>query len=409
MATAGALSASELTQFIWSGAVTANSAEVRAGLLSEGTEVRLAVSERASFFQPDYVPAQWVADGEANHVVRFDVTGLHPATAYYYRVEVDGQVDDGVGQFRTFPVGPASFRFTFGSCSETGSRHEVLDTIRGEQGLFHLITGDFYYADIAENDPDLFRDAYQANFDSPKWADLLLQTPVAYMWDDHDYGPNNSDKHAPGREAAWAVYRERVPHYDLPGDGPIYQSFVVGRVRFILMDLRSEKEDRKSPDSALKTMLGGDQKAWLKRELLAGQDQLIVLVSSVPWIADEKNDTWYGYQTERLEIAQFIVDNNLQDNVCMLSGDAHMLAIDNGSNNTYADAGFPVFHAAALDRRGSTKGGPYSEGTYPGGGRYGLVEVLDTGDDTITVNWFGKLADHSILTEYSFTVTLHKP
>jgi hypothetical protein len=64
----------------------------------------------------------------------------------------------------------------------------------------------------------------------------------------------------------------------------------------------------------------------------------------------------------------------------MLSGDAHMLAIDNGSHSDYSGtgkAGFPVMHAAALDRPGGEKGGPYSEGAYPGAGQYGTMAVHD--------------------------------
>ena len=61
----------------------------------------------------------------------------------------------------------------------------------------------------------------------------------------------------------------------------------------------------------------------------------------------------------------------------MLSGDAHMLAIDDGTHNTYGGSGpgFPVFHAGALDRPGSLKGGPYSEGAVPDGGQFGVIEV----------------------------------
>ncbi|MFP5487974.1 MAG: hypothetical protein ACLGHQ_06675 [Acidimicrobiia bacterium] len=75
------------------------------------------------------------------------------------------------------------------------------------------------------------------------------------------------------------------------------------------------------------------------------------------------------------------------DRLVTLSGDAHMVAIDDGTNTGYADDGepwFPVLHAAALDRPGHTKGGPYSEGAVPDGGQFGLVEVsyVGNGDDT---------------------------
>jgi hypothetical protein len=44
---------------------------------------------------------------------------------------------------------------------------------------------------------------------------LNMELPMAYMWDDHDFGPDNSDATAPGRDASLRAYREYVPHYPL--------------------------------------------------------------------------------------------------------------------------------------------------------------------------------------------------
>ena len=78
---------------------------------------------------------------------------------------------------------------------------------------------------------------------------------------------------------------------------------------------------------------------------------------------------------DRAEISNFIKDNNITG-VFGMHGDAHMLAYDDGRNNNYANGGgpnFPTFNAAAMDRSGSTKGGPYSGGTIAAGGQYGLM------------------------------------
>jgi hypothetical protein len=153
------------------------------------------------------------------------------------------------------------------------------------------------------------------------------------------------------------------------------------------------------------------RKEWLKGELLAARDThaLTVWVNSVPWIAPagDGRDDWGGYAAERRELADFITANGVR-HLAMLSGDAHMLAIDDGSNNAFDSAGtgpgFPVFHAAALDRRGKVKGGPYSEGTYPDGGQFGLMRVDDAGG-RITVHWSdwsGQNWDGEVIVEHSF-------
>ena len=76
----------------------------------------------------------------------------------------------------------------------------------------------------------------------------------------------------------------------------------------------------------------------------------------------------------------------------MLSADAHMLAIDDGSNNKppTGAGGFPVFHASPLDRRRSTKGGPYSHGAFEkSSGQYGVFRVADAGGHAVQVEWIG--------------------
>src|SRR5437764_312231 len=79
--------------------------------------------------------------------------------------------------------------------------------------------------------------------------------------------------------------------------------------------------------------------------------------------------------------------------------DAHMLAIDDGTNADFATGGgmpIPVFQAAALDRKGSDKGGPFSHGTKPGRGQFGRMRVKDDGTK-LQVEWTGMNADGEIV------------
>lgn len=401
-----------LVRWVWSGAQSTDSVTVKAELARDSDAVYLAVSEQEDMSNAVlFGPAS--ANAGNNRIVSLAASGLTPGVRYHYAVQADGEMDRSrQGQFRTFDDGSSSFTFAVGSCARTGSSGQVYDRIREADPLFFLVTGDLFYENIAANDPAAFRAAYNKVHASPAQSALYRSTSIVYTWDDHDFGPNNSDGTSMGKAAAQTAYRQVVPHYDLPGGaeiGPIYYAFTVGRVRFIVLDSRSEKMPPSTPDTEVKTMLGAEQKAWLKQELLAAKDThaLTVLVSSVPWIgkADGTSDLWPGYATERQEIADFIAANGIT-NLMMLAGDAHMVAADDGSNSDYATsggAGFPVFHAAALDRPGSTKGGPYSEGAYPGGGQFGLVTVQDSGND-LTVTFSGRTWTGEELVSYTFTV-----
>jgi phosphodiesterase/alkaline phosphatase D-like protein len=194
-------------------------------------------------------------------------------------------------------------------------------------------------------------------------------------------------------------------------DAPIYQSFTIGRIHFIMTDLRSA---RRKP-----TMMGNEQKKWFKEQCLyAQQNKLIIAWVSTVSYGGNLPDNWGGFAAERTELANFFRDNNIR-NMFILSGDAHMVAIDNGSHHDFSSGHnnphyYPVFQAAALNQIGSYKGGTYSEGVYPNPNgtycQYGLVEVLDHGDSTIQINMTGyrvnQEGQENKLTSYSFKRTV---
>jgi len=101
----------------------------------------------------------------------------------------------------------------------------------------------------------------------------------------------------------------------------------------------------------------------------------------------------------------------------MLSGDAHMVAMDDGTNSNFAtevpedEPGFPVVHAGPFDRYARHKGGPYSHGK---AGRrilfglikiqqFGLADVRDDGE-VLEVELTGRNEDGELLDGMSMTL-----
>ncbi len=388
---------------LWSGAITPDSGRVNARIDHDSATVRLIVSQQPDFSQPRYSAYQSANLNENNRMVSLAIDGLQADTRYYYAIEADGLPDTiNTGEFHTPAAGPFSFTVAFSACAITASSHPVFNTIRQYQPLFFLHTGDLHYADIDSNDRHRYRQAFDAVLAAPAQAALYRVVPIAYMWDDHDYGPNDSDATAPGRLAARLTYQEYVPHYPLvagSGDVPIYQAFTIGRVRFILTDTRSERTPKIAPDNAAKTMMGAAQKTWFKQELLNanGVYPVIIWVSTSPWLADPPgsgDDNWAGYTTERQELADFIANHGIHS-LFMLSGDVHMVAIDDGRNNLYGSnglRGFPIMQAAALDRPNSSwlPDNDYSDGQFPGSGQFGLMTIMDDGGPLVRLTWSGR-------------------
>ena len=400
---------SDVVDWMWAGAVTADAVTVRARTEQSYDQVRLVVAEDTALTSAslsDVVPSR----PASTNVVSLTVDGLEPDTAYYYALELDGEVaDDRVQTFRTFPEGPSSFSFAVASCSRTGSHGVVYDAIRRQEPLFYLNYGDWFYGDVESNDRELYRRQYSANLTSETQAALYATTPIAYVWDDHDSTGNDADSTTVGWPALQEIYRQWVPHYPLrDGDeGPIFQAFTIGDVRFVLTDGRSARVATGPAEE--RTVLGHEQRDWLLEELSeADRYGLVVWSNGTPWVgeADPTNDTWAGFATERKEIANAIAEYDV-DNLLMVSGDAHMLAYDDGTHTDYSDSGkaaFPLFHAASLDRIGSVKGGPYTEKPIPGGGQFGIVTVEDDGE-TVTVTMTARNYEDEVLFEHTFEAT----
>jgi phosphodiesterase/alkaline phosphatase D-like protein len=383
--------------WVWSGAVTTQSAVVKAKLRPGITDAILRVSPADD---PEKV-VEIAATADTVGVVAFAVAGLQPNQAYRYAVGVSGGA--GLhGRFHTFANGPMSFRMGFASCATTGSNHEIFDTLRGLNPLLFIHMGDFHYENIEQNDVEAFRRGYDRVLTSPRQGAFYRATPIAYVWDDHDYGPNDADGTSPSKPAALETFRQNVPHYPLSmvrGEvRTIQQAFTVGRVRFLMTDSRAERVPEEEEDGPQKTMLGAEQLEWLRNELRVarGRYPLVVWVNGVPWITKKQPDSghgWEPYSHERTIIADMIKEFELVDRLIMLSGDGHMVAIDDGTNSNYAsdqaagEKAFPVIHAAPLHRYPRIKGGPYSHGVYAPkrwfpllqAKQFGLMDLEDDG------------------------------
>jgi alkaline phosphatase D len=417
----GIESASNVNEVVyqWSGSTKPTSAVVVAKMTTASTTCRLVVSTSATLTNPILSPNA-TASSSNNLMAKMTVDGLTPNTTYFYAIQSGGTTDnssDDIGKFITPASGAFSYKFTVASCA-VNSNHEVYNLMNAKSPMLHVSTGDLHYANPnSSSDINIHRLPYEQNVLSlTPSRNFFKNCAIAHVWDDHDYCGNNSTSTSVGRTNARLSYQEYVPHYTLAagsGNVPIYQAFTIGRVHFILSDLRSERISG--------SIMGSAQKTWFKNQCLFARDNNLIIawVSGVSF-GGNQTDNWGGYTAERTELSNFFRDNNIK-NMFILSGDAHMLAIDNGTNHDFSTGSnnpndYPVFQAAAVNNSGSTKGGTYSEGgTFPNPnsstGQYGVVEVIDNGGTAITIKFTGyrtsgNTASESVLTTYTFTRTL---
>jgi phosphodiesterase/alkaline phosphatase D-like protein len=389
----------------WSlaGAVTSSSAVISFGSQVDGNILLEMYNKKLNIKEQSH---KIKLNKKNGFVYKQSLQQLKPDTEYEYTISTGSNKRKSVkGSFKTFPEGVFSFKIALGACAETGSESRVFTEIKNQDPLFYLQLGDIHYGDIGANCVNSFDSVYQKVFTSSTQSALYQRVPLAYMWDDHDYGPNNSGLDNPCRREAIESYKKYIPHYPLAfndTEGPVSQKFEVGRIVFVLTDLRSQK-DKPVYNQCERTKAGSnfgteDHLLWFFDVLKQAKSEgkAVAWVNSIPWInmpggpnyKCNEVDNWGGYPEERQVIANFIKENSIP--VFILSGDAHMIAIDDGTNSDYATgkgAPIKVFQAGALDRPGSYKGGPYSHGYKASGGQYGVMDVIDIGGEDIYIQW----------------------
>ena len=387
----------------WAGALTPTSARIVADTAPPTNGSLLVADNEAMTGAVTIGPVTATING----VLSFTVTGLDPDTRYWYVVDAGGLNTAYKGTFRTHP-GPAGepLSYIFGAAGDAGltgagddsyittavSNNPVFDTMaaqsRAEEWAWFSHLGDLHYRNYNVNDPALFRTAYDDvhNFNlgfnpAARQGTFLRGQGITYIWDDHDFGGNDSSRLSASNPAANLVYREMVPHYPLGSGGSsgIYQSWQVGRVLYVASDCRSFRDPNSDPQTPAKTMLGTGQKAWMETLLATARDsgaEALVWQSSSRWIGGP--DTWSSFEHERAEMVEMFGDLGWLDRMIYMTADEHALSICSGPYNPYGH--FPMFMLASMDSSfGGNTTAIYDVGQSAGRQRYGTMRVTDHG------------------------------
>lgn len=404
---------------LWTGVPTTDGIMVSARMNSDKTAnaSRLVISRSADLSSP--VKTSVVAPDVTYRIAKHTATGLLPDTEYFYGVEIDGVLDTATkGRFKTAPVGAANFKVALACChnnsaGDAAKRQKVFERLNamGDKPYALVFLGDFHYF----NDGTTLESNKIQNIDdtlgTPERGLVHRMIPTAYMWDDHDFGPDNST----GRDGSNVEHTYRQPVIDMfrrrmpfalasnVQTDTVDYSFVAGRVRFIVSDLRGDKTAEGTADTTSKTMMGAAQKARWKAEIAAAKaaGEYVCWVSSVPWTgpANSASNTWAGYNTERVELANYIAEQGMGNRVCVIAGDAHSLGITTGTKalTNYAtvdSANLPTFQIGAANSNYSVKM-EVEQGPFPIEGdntvvvnHFGMMEVVDNGTD-LTIRWNG--------------------
>ena len=271
-------------------------------------------------------PKLTAASGFMGHV---KVCGLKPNTAYDYQVLLNGKPAKGKfptqGTLSTAPVDGQSgkVRIAFSSCF--GREGKVSEAARQHIANMPNIDlmlelGDNHYADSTK--PEVQRKFYASQRGTSGWHAYARNLPIYAIWDDHDYGPNDSDRTAAGQEHSLRTFKEHWanPSYGTSETPGIFTTFTRGEVQFFLLDDRYYRDPNKAPASPSKTLLGKAQKAWIKEQLTRSKAKIkIVALGSETQLSGHR-DSYTSFKAEQKEMLDFY---KTIEGIILISGDRH--------------------------------------------------------------------------------------
>jgi alkaline phosphatase D len=283
-----------------------------------------------------------VAAAADDHVVVARLTGLRPGATATYRVQAGA--DAATGTVRAQPhwskaTDAPEFTIAIGSCffladadplwpgGDYGGGFGIFDAIAAKKPDLMLWLGDNLYF----QPPDIFDPAsmaarYRRQRGFAPLQSLLTAAPQLAIWDDHDYGPNDSDASYTMKGESLALFRRywANPSWGLPEVPGTFGVARHGDVLLFLLDDRYYRSPNKWPDGPDKTMFGARQLEWLKQALVSAPKSMLKLVvgGSQFWNRASRYEGWYQFATEQKAFAAWLVAQKIEG-VVFLSGDRH--------------------------------------------------------------------------------------
>lgn len=284
-------------------------------------------------------------DAAGDHIARFELSGLEHGSRYEYEIYLDGLRIPSVAplSFQTqamwrYRTDPPPFRLAIGSCAYVndapydrpgepyGGDYKIFQAIAKAQPDFMIWLGDnIYYREADWITERSMRRRWAHDRTLPELQPLLGTVHQYAIWDDHDYGPNDSDRTFRDRTTSLRVFQDywANPSYGLPQAPGVFTRFEWADVEFFLLDDRYHRSPNALPPGPDKRMYGREQLQWLKESLAGSLAPFkIVAGGSQFWNPLNSFESLDEFPAEQQELYDFIRKARIEG-VVFLSGDRH--------------------------------------------------------------------------------------
>ncbi len=281
--------------------------------------------------------------------VKLEINRLDINTTYQYEIQINGSSITGADfKFTTQDLWkyrkPApDFTFLAGSCAyfnepvydrpgrPYGGDSSIFKTMAETPAAFNLWLGDSWYTrEVDFSSPWGMNYRVALDRSRPVLQPLLRAMPQYFIWDDHDYGPNDAGKSFIYQSESREIFKNYTlnPSYGRDGKG-IYTQISYSDVDIFMTDNRYFRSEARYPDSVNgkpnpdKTYFGKEQLEWLKNALVHSRATFKIIASGSQVLNFSTNyDCMCSYSHEFNELMDFIKEAKVEG-VLFLTGDRH--------------------------------------------------------------------------------------
>jgi len=199
------------------------------------------------------------------------------------------------------------------------NKERIFDVMRAKEADFMVWMGDnvYYMSGQWKKRKKMWKKNIHART-RPRLQQLIENQPNYATWDDHDYGPNNSDASFKNKKEALEVFQTfwMNPSYGQAANDGVYHQFSQGGIDFFMLDTRYHN----IPHEA---MLGESQMKWLKESLLASEAPFKIIIAPTQLLStNPAGEDWGDYPDEKADFMTFIEQENIEG-LLIVSGDVH--------------------------------------------------------------------------------------
>jgi alkaline phosphatase D len=278
-------------------------------------------------------------------IARFTLSDLAFGTRYDYEVYVDGRrvARDYPTTFQTqamwqYRSEPPPVRVAIGSCAFVndalfdrpndiyGRNMEIFRAIAAERPDAMLWLGDNVYF----REPDFFsertmRYRYAHTRSLADMQPLLASTHHYAIWDDHDFGTNDSDRTYRMRDTSLRIFKDywANPTYGTSETAGVFGRFEWADVEFFLLDDRYHRTPNRHETDPRRAMFGGAQLEWLMAALASSRATFKFVAGGNQMLNPMTLYEAFGrFPAEQKRLFEFLRTAKVSG-VVLLSGDRH--------------------------------------------------------------------------------------